>query len=78
MYSYIRAGTVYPQFWKQKRMMLVYSCIRADTVYPQYWKQKSIMLVYSCIRAGTVLFQILETDTHDASVFLYYIGTVYP
>jgi hypothetical protein len=35
VYSYIRAGTVYPQFWKQKLMMLVYSCIRAGTVYSQ-------------------------------------------
>jgi hypothetical protein len=35
VYSCIRAGTVYPQYWKQKRMMVVYSCTRAVTVYSQ-------------------------------------------
>jgi hypothetical protein len=49
VYSRIRAGTVYPQYWKQKSIMLVYSCIRAGTVYAQYWKQIHMILVYSHI-----------------------------
>jgi hypothetical protein len=35
VYSCIRAGTVYPQYWKQIHMMLVNYCIRIGTVYSQ-------------------------------------------